>query len=162
MDIHAITGFLGVIPIDWLIVSTAFIIILLGTLVRGTGYATALCLSLPISALLFVGIAHTTFLSTIAQQFSKPFEQAIMFAILLVIMFVCMYRICATFDHSASPLTSLIAALATVIVIMVIWIQVLPLDTLWHPGAQMQSLFGQSYSLFWLLVSYLALAFARS
>jgi hypothetical protein len=162
MDIHSIVGMFAGIPLDWLIAGTALVVMVLGTMLRGTIYPTALSLSLPVALILFNAASHTAFMGGIARQFSTPIEQVVLFAILTVIVFICMYRICTTFDHSSPPLVALVASLATVIIVIVFWIQITPLEFLWRPGAQMQSLFGDQYAFFWLIGAYLALAFARS
>jgi hypothetical protein len=162
MDIHAVAGFFAGIPIDWLIVGTTLVFFILGTLVRGTGYAVALALSLPIASTLFDAAGHAVVLGTIAQQFSMPLEQAVLFLLLTIILLICMYRICGTFDHSSSPLVAIITSVAVIIVVLVTWMQVVSLEALWRPGVQMESIFGESYRLYWLIGAYLALAFSRS
>ena len=98
----------------------------------------------------------------IADQHNSPLLNTVFVLILLAVVFVCMYRITDTYGADSShPIQALLAGLAVAVVAVVIWLQIPSLDSVWHFGPQVQALFGAAYRFWWLLIAYIALAFAR-
>jgi hypothetical protein len=161
MNIQAVTGIFSGVPVEWLVLGLCLIILTGLTMMQGSVYTTALALALPVVSVLYGGITHTAILGTISKQFSSSVEQAVLLAILTAVIYVCMYRICATFDHSAGFFVSLICAVAATIVLIIVWVQIPLLESFWQLGPTVQTIFGDGYRLFWLIGAYLALAFAR-
>jgi hypothetical protein len=162
MNLHAATGILNGIPVDWLIIILAGLLISGEALYAGSRHASALSLSIPIASLMFAAISRAAYLGQMLQKFSTPAEQAILFAIIAVIIFICTDRILSSFGNYGTPLFAVISGIAATIVLAVFWIQIPALQSVWHFGTQIQSVFGDQYRFWWLLGSYIALAFARS
>ncbi|HUO50754.1 MAG TPA: hypothetical protein VMU25_04300 [Candidatus Paceibacterota bacterium] len=162
MDFHSAFSALSIIPTDWIIIACAFILIAADALRGGSMRAASIALALPIALYLFSSIPQTFFLGNFAKQLSNPYAQAGMFAFLAAIIFICIHQMILTFDISSSFTSSAISALAAVILILVVWVQLPALGQIWHFGPLIQSIFGEQYRAFWIVGSYLALAFVGS
>jgi len=161
MNIQALTHSFAGIPGDWIVIGFALIIVIGFTMLQGSSYATALSLSLPISFVLFQSIDRATFIGGVVGQFSSPGAQAVLFAIITAIMLVLANQAIASFESSAPPVSSIICGVATIIILIVFWIQLPALESIWHFGLQVQSMFGEMARFWWLLGAYVALAFSR-
>ena len=64
--------------------------------------------------------------------------------------------------HSGKPLQALIAGVAGVIILAVMWQMIPQLTLLWQFGDGIRTVFGGAYRLLWLLAAYSAIAFVRS
>jgi hypothetical protein len=159
MDFGSSLNVLESIPVDWIIIGVFFLLVAADALRGGSSHAMAFCLSLPISLLIFQSITKTIALGALDAQMQLPLEQAVLFLIIEAVLFVCVNQMLFSFEHYTSLLSSSVAAFASTIVLLVVWIQIPVLQSIWHFGPQIQIIFGQSYRLFWLLASYLALAF---
>lgn len=162
MDFGGAYSAFSQIPLDWLIIAVLFIVIAADALRGGTNRAAALALSFPVSYVLFQMIAHTFLLDMFIGQFSATIEQAVVFAILETIVFVCVHQMLFSYDRYSSLISATVAGLAAVIVVLVIWMQMPLLQSIWHFDGQIQAVFGASYAFFWIVGSYLALAFIGS
>jgi len=150
------------IPTDWIIIVLLIIFIAFDVIRGGSSRAVALSLALPLSALLASRIPDTVLVSSIAQSFTTSTMQALFIGVIIAIALVLTYRLTATFgDDSGKPIQALIAGIATVAIVLSVWIQTPALDTLWHFGTQVQIIFGSAYSFFWLCAGYFLLAFVR-
>lgn len=147
------------VPIDWLIVGVFFLIVTADAMRAGAIRAAAISLSFPLSALLYQMIPHTILLSTISSQFSSAIEQALLFAILEVVVFVCVHQMLSSFNSYASLFSAVVSGLCATIVVLVIWTQMPILQSVWHFDSTIQAIFGASYRFFWIIASYLLLAF---
>ena len=164
MDFSPVSAFVTAVPFDWLIIGLTFFLITVATMILGPHYGTALSLSLPISAFLFSLMGHTTPLSEIAAQFASPVARIVMFAIILVIVCVCIYRIVSSlFSPSAYPLQALVIGFETTVSLTVFFVQQ-PLADLpwWHFGPQVQAIFGNAFALWWLLAAYVGFDFVSA
>lgn len=124
--------------------------------------AASLALALPIALYIFGAIPQTYFLGDFAKQLANPYAQAGIFALLAAIIFTCIHQMILTFDVSSSFTSSAVSGLAAVIMILVVWVQLPALEQIWHFGPQIHAIFGASYRVFWIVASYLALAFVGS
>ncbi|HEV3245109.1 MAG TPA: hypothetical protein VG102_02025 [Candidatus Paceibacterota bacterium] len=149
-------------PIDLLIIGIFFLLVAADALRAGSIRAAALALSLPLSSLLYQMVAQTVLLSTIVGQFSKGFEQAILFFLIEAVLFVCLHQMLSSFERYTSLLSAVVSGLAATVVVLVVWTQTPVLQSVWHFGPQIEALFGAPYRFFWFMASYLALAFLAS
>jgi hypothetical protein len=147
------------IPIDWLIIGIFFVVVFTDAVRAGSIRAAAISLSFPLSAFLYQMIPQTTLFSTISGQFSSSLDQALLFAILEAVVFVCVHQMLSSFNAYASIFSATVSALCATVVVLVIWTQMPVLQSVWHFDSTIQVIFGASYRLFWIIASYLALAF---
>jgi hypothetical protein len=159
MDFGSVSSAFSQIPLDWILVVIFFVVIAADALRAGPVRAGAIAISLPLSALLYQMIPQTVLLSSISSQFPKSFEQALLFAILEIILFVCFNQLLYSFESHSSLLSAVVCGLCATVVVLVVWTQVPVLQSLWHFDSQIVAIFGASYRFFWLIGSYLALAF---
>ncbi len=150
-------------PTDWIIIGAIAVFIALDTLRSGGTRASALALALPVGLFTLDALPRALFIGSVSKQFSTPVLQAVLFGIVFVALYVLIYRIIGFYSTSTgAPIEALLTGLAATAILMVVWLQVPALNSLWHFGSQVQAVFGESYRFWWLAASYLALAFARS
>jgi|SRR3989344_358044 len=155
-------GFFSNISLDWVILVAFALVIAIDGFRNGLSRASALALALPLTLLLARSMPEARFMGGIADQLNSPLLNTVFVLILLAVVFVCMYRITDTYGADSShPIQALLAGLAVAVVAVVIWLQIPSLDSVWHFGPQVQALFGAAYRFWWLLIAYIALAFAR-
>lgn len=162
MDFHAWANVFTHWPTDWIIIGAAVALIALDALRSGSARAAALALSLPATMLLLNALPKAFLAGPFAAGLKSPTEQLFIFAVIFVALYFATHRIIFTFSDGGGVIQALIAGLAATIVLVVVWLQVPSLETLWHFGDQVQLVFGEAYRFWWLLVAYLGLAFVRS
>ncbi len=151
-------------PIDWAIVIVFFIIVTFDALRSGPSRAATISLAWPIALFAF-GLLPQTFLIGkifLTIQSQSPIAQAAVFLILLVGFFALIYRTTHIFGSSNGFLFALLAGMSATIITITLWLQEPALQVIWHFGPQIQMIFGGAYTLFWLIGSYIALAFIKS
>ncbi len=162
MDWHALVSVFSNIPLDWVIIAVFAVIMAADALRGGPSRATALALALPLTLLVADALPDARLMGSIAAQLTSPVISAVFDGILLVIVFICMYRIVDTYGvDSSHPIQALLSGIAIAAIAVVVWLQIPALDSVWHFGPQIQSIFGEVYRFWWLLIAYIALAFAR-
>ncbi len=149
-------------PTDWILIGAFAAFAALDAMRSGSARAAALILSLPAALLLLQELPKAFFLGPLAAQVSSPFAQLAIFVALSVVLYIAAHRVIFTFSDGAQPIQALITGLAAAIVLVIIWLQVPALHSLWHFGDQVQAVFGAAYRFWWLVGAYLGLAFARS
>ena len=155
-------GFFSGIPLDWVVIIVFALIMSADALRGGPSRATALALALPLTLLVASALPDARLMGSIASQLNTPLIAALLHGILLVIVFICMYRITDTYGADSShPVQAVFSGVAVAAIAVVIWLQIPALDSVWHFGPQIQAIFGEAYRFWWLLVSFVALAFAR-
>jgi len=158
---QAVVFFSGV-PLDWVVIVVFVIIMSADALRGGPSRATALALALPLTLIVASALPDARLMGSIASQLNTPLIAALLHGILLVIVFICMYRITDTYGADSShPVQAVFSGVAVAAIAVVIWLQIPALDSVWHFGPQIQAIFGEAYRFWWLLVSFVALAFAR-
>ena len=163
MDFHALLNVVEHWPTDWIIIGALIVLISFEALRSGAGRAASLSLALPLSLFLYTYLAHTTVLESLFKQASSPLLQSVIFAALVMSAFVLTQRITASFGGMTGSLVqSLIAGTALTIILIIVWITMPVLQTLYVFGAQVQGIFGGGYSLWWLIACYIGIATARS
>lgn len=162
MDLSGIGNFFAYIPLDWIIIAALAILLAFDCLRSGTKRVIALSLAFPLAYLLFASISSARFLSSLSAQSASPMLQSLLFGAILVGMYFMMRRISSGYGRSEIALAqSAIASLAASAIVIVIWLQVPALQSIWHFGPQIQAVFGEAYKFWWLLAAYAALAFVR-
>jgi len=155
-------GFFSGIPLDWVVIIVFALIMSADALRGGPSRATALALALPLTLLVASALPDARLLGSIASQLNTPLIAALLHGILLVIVFICMYRITDTYGADSShPIQAVFSGIAVAVIAVVVWLQIPALDSVWHFGPQIQAIFGDVYRFWWLLIGFIALAFAR-
>ena len=57
-------------------------------------------------------------------------------------------------------LQSLLSGIAATLILLLVWLQVPSLDSIWHFSDEIRMLFGEAYRLLWLILAFLLMAFA--
>lgn len=155
-------AFLSSIPIDWIVIGAAFILIAAFILRFGTDIPAALTLALPSASMLDALLPHAAFIGTALKSFSTPMEQAGIFVVLVVILTFLFARVISTFGAGANSFMAAgCASLATIIMLLIFWTQLLALAAVWHFGSPIQSFFVEQYRFWWIAGSFILLAVAR-
>ena len=162
MDFSAWGGLIAAWPTDWIIIGALATFIALDSLRSGTARAAAIMLSLPGALLVTKALPDAVFLGPLADQLTAPFVQAAIFMVIAVLLYLVAHRAIFAFSDGGGVVQSGIAGVAAVIVLVVVWLQVPALESLWFFGDQVHAVFDEAYRFWWLVLSYAALAFVRS
>ena len=163
MNLDAASNFFSHIPTDWIVIIAFAILIAFDAVRSGTGRACALALSLPVTLFLISEIPHAKVLSGIASQFGTPTLKAVLFGIVFVVAYILVRRMSAAYrNNNGASIQAVIAGVATAAVLVVVWLQVPELQSVWHFGAQVQAVFGEAYRFWWVMGAFAALAFVES
>lgn len=160
---QTIVSSLSHISADWLIIAILVIVFTVDALRSGSGRAAALALSLPIASVFFSGLSKTALVAPLFAATQSPLSQAIIFVLLSVGLYLILNRIMPRYDDisSWSPLLGVLAGVAAAIAILVTWVHLPFLAAIWQFHAPIPFLFDDPFRLWWLLASFLALAFVR-
>ncbi len=155
------TTFSG-LPVDWVLVGLTAILLVLFTLRAGTRVAFTLALSFPVVAFVLGALSNTAFLSTLTSQLTGSAAHLGLALGVFFLVSILVFRILGSgFVRSALPLSALLSGLAATVITVVFLNQILGSNPIWHFGPQVQAIFGSAYRLWWVLGSYMVLAFAR-
>lgn len=150
-------------PTDWIIIGAIAAFAALDALRNGGNRAIALVLALPAALLALEALPNAAFVGTFSAQFSTRLLQALLFGIVFVALYVFTYRILGFWSGtSGGPMQALITGVAGAAVLTTVWISVPALDSFWTFGPQVHTVFGEAYRFWWLVLSFVGLAFARS
>ena len=149
-------------PIDWVFICAAIVLIALDALRSGSARAASLALALPASFFIFNAIPQSFFLGPLIAAWTAPFVQVCIFFALLTLIFFATYRTIFSSSDGGRVIQSLTVGIAAVAALLVVWLQIPALDSLWHFGDHVQAVFAPAYRFWWLVGVFLALAFARS
>ncbi|KKU27193.1 MAG: hypothetical protein UX39_C0003G0032 [Candidatus Magasanikbacteria bacterium GW2011_GWA2_46_17] len=153
---------LSSIPLDWMVIVGFGIILAFIVMRTGISRAVALALSLPVALLIFSELTQARFLAGIGAQLGTPIMKALVFIIPFVVIYYFVHQMIDTYGSGNGAITqALLASIATVVVVVVVWLQVPELQSLWHFGSQIQSIFDEQYRFWWLVCAYSTLAFVR-
>lgn len=163
MDVQAIATLATKIPIDAVIALVLIGGIMFDAYRSGTGRATTLAISLPLSVAFFGMLTDTIGFSTVSHFLENPLMQLGAFIVLFALFFFLIYRMLSASFGLPSPIgLALLAGIAVTIVFFVTCIQLPALAALLHLSAPVQTIFGASYRLLWFIGAYVTLAFVRS
>ena len=162
MDFHAWGATLSHLPVDWIIIAVCAVVIAADALRSGTRRGIAISLAFPIASILYGSMAQTVLLGNIFKTVSFPLEQNLLVIAIVVIFFVLLSRIIgSSWAASAGLMQAFLTGAAATVVIVIFWLQLAPLQALWHFGSPVQAVFGEAYRFWWLMCAYAVLAFVR-
>jgi hypothetical protein len=157
--IHAVSN----IPIDWLVIVAVIVLAIVSTMMWGTGKATALSLAFPFAALLYSEVPDAFILGDALGKLTAPLTQTIVFAVILTIALFALFRITTSFDMlSRGLLLGVFSGIALVILLIVTWLQVPALESLYPLSNPLPAVFAVAYRFWWTLAALSILAFVRS
>ena len=160
--VQSLVPTMGSWPVDWFVLGLVMVAAAIDAFRGGTLRAAVFSLAAPLAVFVYAALPKTAFLARAVAKLETPALQAALFAVILVILCILLYRIVpASFGSGALPMQGLAAGLAVTIVLAVVWLQIPALISLFAPSQVVQMVFGQTYAIFWLLVAYGALAFVR-
>lgn len=162
MDVSSLSSIVTHWPMDWIFIFAFAVITALDAMRTGPARATALVLSLPASLLVMQQLPQAFILGGLFAQFTAPVAQLVIFAAIAVFLYIATHRLIFTFSNSLGPIQALLTGLAAAAVLIVVWLQVPGLNAVWDFGDQVQTVFGEAYRFWWLVVSYVALAAVRN
>lgn len=163
MDLGSVTSFFAAVPTDWILVAIAAVLFMVDAIRVGAGRVAALGFAAVFAVLASAALQKAAFLGAISTQFATPVLQAVLFGVLLVLLFLLVRRI--TIDYSemgGQPIQALFAGGAVAALVLVAWVQIPALSSVWNFGPQIHAVFGEAYRFWWLIGSFAALAFARN
>lgn len=162
MDLAAASNFFSYIPLDWIIAAIIVILLAFDSIRSGPRRAIALSIAFPIVFLLTASFSNAKFLASISAQLTSPLLQSALFGAILIAVYLFLRRIYSGYERSRGALSqSIVSATAAAAIALVFWIQMPALQSIWHFGPQIQAVFGEAYKFWWLIGSYIALAFVR-
>ena len=166
MNLASFSSFSALVTVwqtDWIIIGAFAALVALDALRAGSSRAAALSLAMPLSVFAFSELSQTIPIAPFLTQFSAPIAQAVLFGIIVAVLFLFIKRILGMWgDNSEGPLQALLAGIACAGVAATVWLQIPALDSLWHFGPQVQLIFGEAYRLWWLVGAAAILAYVRS
>lgn len=158
----ALLGLVMSWPTEWLIFSVLVIIFTFDSILFGTGKSAALLLAYPLALFLYTAAQSAIVVGATMQQFTAPVHQLVIFAIFLAASWWLVHRAISVFDGPVPILVSALFGLTTAIGLVVYLILTPPLEPLWQFSNLIQTVFGEAYRFWWLIVSYFVLAYVRS
>lgn len=163
MDFSVLTSTISSVPIDWFIIAGFAVLAAFDVLRNGASRIGAMALALPVTLLLVSTFPSAAFLDALSSQLATPMLEAVLFVALFIALFVLIRRMDLSYGAEAGlPIAALFAGIAGTAILVVVWLQVPALDTLWQFGPDVRAIFGGQYSFWWLIGSYAAFAFVRS
>lgn len=150
------------VPMDWVVIGVFFALIVALALRLGTRIPAALALAFPIATIATNALSSAALLSSFTGNSASETTRLALFLVVLVISYVLVFKILGQFTVSGSaPMSALLAALAGTAITLVFWVETPSLETLWRFGPQVVAIFGALYRFWWILASYLVLAWTR-
>jgi hypothetical protein len=159
---ETITGFFSSVPLDYFIIGGIILIVAVDSLRSGIGRAAAVSVALTLAFVFHQFLASAAFLGTLP-MLSSGIAAAGAVGGLVVLAYFLVRRMGLEYIDGGmgQPIQAAIASLAVTIILIVTWLGIPALTDVWQFNSQIQSLFAESYRLFWLLGAFAALAFAR-
>ena len=161
MDSSAVTGVISGIPTDWIIIGIALILLALIAMYSGVANLVALSIATLLTSAFIPLIPQAKFLSSFAERAQDPSSQPVVFIALFIPLFIMMRWVTRDTFEDTGPVQAIMAAFATVIIVIVTWQQMPALVGIWDFGGLVEALFNEAYRLWWLLGALLLLTFAR-
>ena len=151
------------IPLDWIIIFAVAILLTIDSIRTGSARGVALALALPPALLINSFFYSAKFLSPLSSAISAELSQAIVFIAVMVAAYFLVRRMMSEYGHRGNSLMqAIICGVATTSLLVVIWLEVPALQSIWNFGTQTNVIFGDAYKFWWFIVSLFALAYART
>ena len=162
MELDSISTIYSNIPTDWMIIGVFAIFAAFDCLRSGARRIATLAVALPVTTLFAGLLPQTVILGGFLTQFANPFLDSIIFGSLFVVLYMLIARLdFAWGSEEGQTIQAAIAGVAAAAIVTTFWVMVPALDSLWHFGPQVQSIFGEGYRFLWLIGSYAFLGFVR-
>jgi len=162
MNVAPIADLFSSVPMDWIIVAVIAIAAVLFTLQGGTSRTIAGAIALLVAFSALGAIPGALVLGNFYEQIGSPLVQAVFSLAAFVLAYVLMRRIIGSSMRSgAFPLPALLAGLGFTAILLIVWLQIPALDSIWVFGEQARAVFSDPYRLWWLIGSFAALAYSR-
>lgn len=147
---------------DWIVFCLLVVVASVDTWRSGSSRAAALAAALPLASILFTLMPQAFILGGIVAK-ASPITNAVIFTVLAVVSFLACYRIVGPFsaDEGSIP-RALITGIATTIVVVVFALQIPALHSAWQLSSSFASAFGSSFRWWWIVGSFLVLAYIRT
>lgn len=150
------------ISIDWFIFAALVVALTIDALRSGSGRTAAITLSLPAAAVFFEGLTKTAIIGPLFAAAASPLAQSIIFIVLVIGLYFIINRMMPHYDDiSSSPLLGVLSGAAAAVAIIATWVHLPFLSAVWQFGPPLEHVFGDPFRLWWILASFLALAFVR-
>lgn len=152
------------ISIDWILFSVLVALFALESFRSGSARAATFAISLPLSLIALQWLSSSFIVGNILHEYVKnsPLQLGV-FAILFALFFFLTYRIVGSpGGGNGGVLPAVISGFSATVVLMAVWPLIPGLAGYWQFADSLSLLFGESYRAWWLIGSYVALAFARS
>ena len=163
MDISFLGALFARGSVDWIIIGALCALIAAESLRGGSNRAVSLALALPLTLFMREALTDAALVGPLAASLSTPLLQTLLFTGILVLVYLLVHRVIMFYGNSSgSVLSALLVGAGCTMLLVITWLEVDALHSLWQFGPQVQALFSQGYRFWWILVSYAALAFARS
>ena len=162
MNLSALSNIFTHIPTDWMIIAVFAILVAFDSLRNGLGRANALAISLPMAMLLSISLPAAQLIGGAAGQLTSSVSQSILFVAVSFATYFLVRHINSQYGgNEGAIIQSLISGVATAAMVVVVWLQMSQLQSVWHFGPQVQVVFGEIYRFWWLIGSLIALAFVQ-
>ncbi len=161
MELESLASAFSSLPRDWLIIAAVALCASVDAWRTGGRYALSVSLGFPIAILLFSMLPHAAFLSGFVAEFSTPTLSAVLFMIVFLGASFLMARISAYWGASRGPFGAILTTIATIGIIVPLWMSIPALATLLSFGPEVTSIFGGAYQFWIVAASYAGLAVAR-
>ena len=151
------------IPVDWVFIVCSALLASFDVLRNGAGRVCALALALPAALLLNATFPQAIFLGgLIDEDAMTPLIGGLIFLIFTVALYFLLRRMDASYGGEyGQPIQALLGGCAVTIILVVVWLGVPHLGSLWQFGDSVPLIFGPQYAFWWLIGSYATLAFIR-
>ena len=158
-----IAPYVGVIQTDWLIIGFLLIVLVAVASKWGTARACVIAVTMPVSAFMFSLINDSVGTATIVSRFGSPLTQTLEFVGILVFVYIMTHRMYRSYTGEGERISlAFLSGIATIAVVMVVWIHTPALGIIWDFSSQTKSVFGTNYAFWWMIISLLTLGYVRS
>ena len=163
MDFSSVLQTFSGLQADWVIIATFTLFASLDVVAYGARRECALALALPLAGGLFTMLSQAVVIGPWLGGLTWIYAQGCVFlALTFLIFFVINQLNFAEAGEFGRPLLAGLAGIALTAILIVVWLSIPALQTLWQFGPSVQALFAEQYRFFWLAGSFLVLAFTRS
>ncbi|MBI5644960.1 hypothetical protein HY970_02570 [Candidatus Kaiserbacteria bacterium] len=163
MNLDAVTSFFTSVSVD-LIVIVGFVLVCAIYAARmGVNLPISIAIGLPLTQFASALMIGSVFVGTLSDPTSESALQTGLFIGTAVLLIGLVHRMTSAYgDLNPSFPLAILTGVATMTVVIDVWVETPALSVLWQFGPSIQSIFAESYRLWWFLGAYLALAFVRS
>lgn len=163
MDTGSFGNFFSTLPADWIIIGSFAVLMLVDALRVGSARISTIAIAALVAHVVDQSVSSAAFFGPVSAALSTPVLQAVFFSIVFTIIYILIRRIFIDYGELHSqPLQAIFAAIAVTTLVLVVWVQVPALGYIWQFGSQVQSVFGEAFRFWWILIGLAALAFAKA